>query len=770
MGSLFDIPTRPGKDGDKGAINKIAAKSSNRQRSNTTAALGSSNSLLERISTITSLVSSRLGEYKHLYEEIMSEKKLVEYIDTCIEEKIVAIDTETTGLDPLTDKLVGISLFAAGCKAVYIPLHHVSYITSVEVDGQISDEIMKRELLRLVEADVKLVFYNAKFDIRFIKNTLGVTLTAYWDGYIATRLLNENEPENGLKAVHKKYCTNLQKDAFAFADLFSGVPFSYVPISSAYIYAARDAEITFELYKFQEPFLNPSSETCAEKNLVEVANLFRSIEMPLIPVLCRMEDRGIYFDFEKASELSTRYQARLKECEKVFIDFCNQNAQLIDKYKKSTPLHKLSTPINIASPSQISTLLYDILKVPMIDNKRGTGEEILLLIDHPVCKIILDHRAVSKLISTYIDKMQKIVNKDTKRIHCKFNQCGADTGRFSSSEPNMQNIPSHNKEIRQMFRAPDGWVLLSSDYSAQEPRLTAHMSGDKKMIEAYRAGKDLYAEIASIAFGVSYDQCLEKGPDGKYNAKGKERRGSAKAIVLGVCYGKGVPAIAEDLKISIKLAQEIYDKIMKEFPGLKKFMTDSENMAKEFGYVTTVWGRKRRLPKIQLPPYEFSFNAKKLAEDFDPLADEYSFDINQDVPEDIIKKYIRMLNRCRGRKERQTIITNARNSGIDIKDNTGYIAEAVRQCVNSRIQGSAADQTKKAMILIGNDEKLKELNFHLLLTVHDELIGECPKENAKEAGERLSFLMVEAAKELSVPSKCDVEITECWYGEPLEIE
>ena len=384
-------------------------------------------------------------------------------------------------------------------------------------------------------------------------------------------------------------------------------------------------------------------------------------------------------------------------------------------------------------------MLYDVLKIKPVDKEkpRGTGEEVLTKIDHPVAKAILEYRGIAKLLSTYIDKMPTIVNPKTRRIHASFNQIGADTGRFSSSDPNMQNIPSHNDEIRQMFRASEGYVLLSSDYSAQEPRLTAHMSKDEKMINAYKQGKDLYVEIASIAYNMPYDECKEFREDGTRNPEGKERRSAAKAIVLGVCYGKGVAAIAEDLGITKKKAQEIYDKVMVSFPGLKRFMEESEAMARDYGFVTTVWGRKRRLPNMQLEPYEFSYIGG-VPKDFDPLFDdEDEFDDGPlEVDEATKQKYINILNRTYSRKEKEAIKAKAKAEGILIKDNSGYIAEATRQCVNSRIQGSAADQTKLAMILIGNDKKLKELGFRLLLPVHDELIGECPKENAKEVAER----------------------------------
>jgi DNA polymerase I-like protein with 3'-5' exonuclease and polymerase domains len=297
------------------------------------------------------------------------------------------------------------------------------------------------------------------------------------------------------------------------------------------------------------------------------------------------------------------------------------------------------------------------------------------------------------------------------------------------------------------------------------------MSKDEKMIKAYRDGKDLYVEIASIAYNLPYDECKEFRADGTRNSKGKERRSAAKAIVLGICYGKGVAAIGEDLRVSKKKAQEIYDKVMVSFPGLRRLMEDSENMARDLGFVTTVWGRKRRLPNMQLPLYEFSY-IDGVPKDFDPLFDdEEEFEDGVlEVDEETKQRYLNQLSRIYSWKEKENIKARAKEQGILIKDNGGYIAEATRQCVNSRIQGSAADQTKLAMILVGNDQRLKDLRFKLLLAVHDELIGECPKENAKEVTERFAHLMVEAAKDLSVPSKCDVEITERWYGEPLEIE
>lgn len=764
MSSLFKLPPRATKAGDSLLTKKI-------QSTKKEITIKGGKGLLERISMISTMVNKNLGKYKDRYIIIDEEEELKKYIQNCIENKIVAIDTETTGLDPMQNEIVGICLYTPNNKGVYIPLNHVSYITGLKVENQLSKEFVKNEIQKLKDNDVKVIMFNAKFDIRVLKNHLDVELKAYWDGYIAARLLNENEEENNLKSLHRKYCLNGEGDAFNFDSLFKEIPFSHIPIKSAYLYAARDPEITFELYKFQEPYLMKDNPICIEKDLQGVSNIFHNIEIPLINIVAEMEDTGIEIDFEYTEKLSKEYTEKLKVIEDKFYKQCESIEDKIYKYRqKMGGDNKLPEPINIGSPIQISILLYDVLEIPVIDkkNSRGTGEEILLKIDHVIAKTVLEYREVSKLLSTYINKMPLAANSQTGRIHASFNQMGADTGRFSSSEPNLQNIPSHNKDIRKMFKATDGYYLLSSDYSAQEPRLTAHMSKDEKMIKAYKDGKDLYAEMASLAFNVPYEECKEFRPDGTLNPKGKERREHAKAIFLGICYGKGVKAIGEDLKLNTKKAQQIYDSVLKQFTGLKQFMMDSENMAKEKGFVTTLWGRKRRLPNMQLEQYEFEY-VGGVSKNFDPLVFDNFEEVSNEVDSETKQKYINILNRTYNWKRKQTIITKAKEEGIIIKDNGGFIAEATRQCVNSRIQGSAADQTKIAMILVGTDKQLKNLGFRLLLTVHDELIGECPKENVKEVSERFANLMIDAAKNLIVPSKCDVEITNCWYGDKLEI-
>lgn len=763
MKGLFQLPPRATKAGDLSLVNKLA-KPAPASRG---VAVRQGKDIMERIPSIRAMANRYLGQYADIYRVIQDEKELEDYITKAIEDGEFAIDTETNGLDFGEMVIAGLCLYSPSQVGVYVPLNHISYITMAKLDGQLSEQFAAEQLARL--KDTKLIFFNAKFDIRVIKQTLGVELVPYWDGYIGARLLNENEPDNGLKALHNKYVLKGEGESFDYGSIFKGIPFSHIPINIAYLYAAHDAVITYELYKFQEPFLTKDHPTCIERNLQGVAYVFREIEMPLINVIAQMEDNGIALDLEYAKGLEEEYGQKLQKVEQEFFEELAQYKNDIDQYRKQMgPACKLDERINLNSPTQLAILLYDVLGIAPVDKKspRGTGEDILEKINIPLTRILLEYRRLQKLMSTYITKLPASLNPRTGRLHASFNQMGTDTGRFSSADPNMQNIPARNKDIRQMFVASPGYCLLSSDYSQQEPRLTAHMSRDEKLINAYKQGKDLYVEIASIAFHLPYEDCMEFRPDGTINPEGAARRQRAKAIVLGVCYGKGVPAIAEDLGISREEAQKIYDQIMRAFPGLERFMIESQNMARELGYVDTVWGRKRRLPNMQLDPYEFSYSGKTPA-NFDPLA--FDQEVSNEVPEGIKRKYTAMLNRASW-SEKQRIIAQARNEGIVIKDNSSLIAEATRQCVNSRIQGSAADMTKKAMLLVGNDAQLKEWGFRLLLTVHDELIGECPKENAKQVAERFSALMIEAAKDLDVPSKCDVVITERWYGEPLEID
>ena len=757
---LFKIPNRAGRSQDK----NIAKKAKSKAKSGSISIKGG-NTLLGQINEIKALVEKNLGQYRDDYILIRDKEVLHDYITDCIGNGYISIDTETDGLDPLQNKLAGICPFTYGQKGAYIPVGHISYVTGMPLKDQLDKEFVISEFKRLLEKKPEIDMFNSCFDIRVLRHAGLSNIYCNWDGFLAARLLNDNEPSNKLKPLHNKYCLDGKGDAFTFDQLFDKVPFTYIPPSTGYLYAAHDPVITTELCDFQRKHLRIDHE---REDIRNMAWVFHNIEMPCVSIVADMEDAGIEIDLDYQKELSVKYNKLLEEKKKNFYIVLKKYEQDIQKYCRKHKDHKLDNPINIASPTQLATLLYDIMGLKSSDKRkpRGTGEEILEKMKNPVCTAILEYRKMAKLVDTYIDKLPNCINPNDGRIHCKFNQYGADTGRFSSSDPNLQNIPSHNKDIRKMFKATDGYVLMSSDYSQQEPKVMTQMCQDSKMIKAYQEGKDLYAEIAALSFNTTYENCLEFRPDGTTNPDGKNRRSQAKSILLGVLYGRGVPSIAEQLGTTTKKAQAIKDSVFKGFPAIPKFEQDSLNMAYELGYVTTLWGRKRRLPDLQLEDYEFEWK-DGAAHDEDLL--DFS-DMNppekEGVPEDIQDYYLDKLSNAWG-KQKAKIFEEARQEGIKIIDNTMKIGDASRQCVNARIQGSAADMSKLAMILVGNDKKLKEWGFRLLIPVHDELIGECPKENAEKCKKRFAQLMSEAPGEkLSIPISCDVETTDCWYGKP----
>ena len=762
---------------------KLAKSASKTVQSSTAVKIKGSGTLLDKIQAIKSLVKSKFEGKEDELKLIVTEADLKEYIDKSIENGVISIDTETTGLDPILDQLVGICIYTPGLKAAYIPVNHISYITQIKCENQLPVEILTKYFQMLVDENVKTIWFNAPFDIRFLGNHINVWFTAYFDTSIASKCLNSAEPEGSrtLKALHKKYCWGNRGEALTFGKLFENIPFNLVPIDVAYLYAASDAIYTYELYEFQAQYLEPDGIYYESHNMQRLSSLFFNVEMKSMVTFISMEQQGVCFDYDHAKKLSEQYHELADKVEQNLNTVCEPYMNKINDYRRTHPNCKLTDPINFGSPTQLAIILYDILgmKSPDVKNPRGTGVDILEQMDHPLCKAVLDNRAFSKVLSTYIDKLPEEASKyPDKRIHCKFNQYGADTGRVSSNSPNLQNIPSNpfvlsdgtkidsGHDVRQLFTATPGYVLLSCDYSGQEVRVTAHLSNDQKMIKAYQDGKDVYSEIAALAFNTTYEECCEYRPDGTANPDGKKRRGESKKIVLGILYGRGIPSIAEQLGKSVQDAQKIYDKVLSKFEGLAKFISDSEDMARELGYVETVWGRRRQLPDMQLPYYEFSYKSG-YNPDFDPLNDDV--EMSSEVPEDVVRTLTKKLLNCRSWKQRESLKEQIRNQGINIKDNSSFIAQAQRQCVNARVQGSSADLTKLAQIELYNNQELKDLGFRMLIPVHDEIIAECPVENVKRCAELMSYCMVHAGKDLCVPLKCDVALFKSWYGKELSI-
>lgn len=230
-------------------------------------------------------------------------------------------------------------------------------------------------------------------------------------------------------------------------------------------------------------------------------------------------------------------------------------------------------------------------------------------------------------------------------------------------------------------------------------------------------------------------------------------------------YGRQIKSIAEQLNISTAEAQKIYDSVLASFPDLAQFIDESQDMARKCGYVTTIWGRRRQLPEMQLPLFEFSY-ADGIVPDFDPLSDDT--DVSTEVPYEDCVKYTDMLLNCRGKKQKYATIETLKKLGIVVKDNSSKVADAERQCVNARVQGSAADLTKLAMIELYNNEELRNLGFKMLINIHDEIIAECPAENAKRCADLMSEMMLKAGKDLCVPLSCDTDVFYHWYGDKLD--
>ncbi len=284
------------------------------------------------------------------------------------------------------------------------------------------------------------------------------------------------------------------------------------------------------------------------------------------------------------------------------------------------------------------------------------------------------------------------------------------------------------------------------------------LSGDENMMNSYRAGKDLYATIASGVYHNDYWDNMEHHEDGTPNPEGKKRRSACKSILLGIQYSRGAASIAEQIGSTKDEANKIISDFYKAFPNVKKAIDDSHDIAREKGYVEDLWGRRRHLPDIQLPRYVVTDSAAENA--FNPFL--ICEDKKTESPK--AKKYLDMLTKARYRKEKDEIVSKARLVGLGVTDNESVIARAERQCLNARIQGSAATMTKIAMGKIHNDPELNELGFRMLIQVHDELIGECPKENADKVADRLTYIMKTCVEDVvKVPFKCDASVCDAWY-------
>ena len=492
------------------------------------------------------------------YQLIDTEEKRKKIIDLFLTNDFLSLDTETTGTDPISAKLVGLSFSIRENQAFYVPI------------PQNDEEAQKivNEFKPIYENEnILKIGQNIKYDLLVLQN-YGVELKGkIFDTMIAHYLL-QPELHHGMdymaevylnyQTIHIEELIGKGKNQKNMADL---------PPTAVYEYACEDADVTLKLKNILEPQLKEN----------DCDRLFWEIEMPLMPVLAYMERNGVCIDREGLKETSRLYTEEMNRIEQ--------------------EIHELAgTDFNIASPKQVGEVLFDRLKIVDKPKKTKTGqyvtsEEVLesLRTKHPVVEKILEHRGLKKLLGTYIDALPKLVNPETGHIHTSFNQTITTTGRLSSSNPNLQNIPVRNeygKEIRKAFIPEEGCLFFSADYSQIELRIMAHLSGDEHMIEAFRNGYDIHAATAAKIFKKSLEEVT------------KEERSKAKTANFGIIYGITAFGLAERMGVSRTEAKELIEGYFQTYPKVKEYMNRSIEMAREKGYTETVYHRKCHLRDI----------------------------------------------------------------------------------------------------------------------------------------------------------------------------
>lgn len=678
------------------------------------------NKLENALAVIQELVKSGRLHAEGEVETIRTPERLKEYMDHCKQSGEYVLDVETTGLDIYNDILVGICLYTPGETSAYVPFNHTD-LQNVRVADQMSEEQVRDIMLPyLQDQELRCINHNIKFDNKKLAwDWKQIIVNIFWDTLIAGYVLNENEP-HGLKPLYNKYILHGKGSSEDYGDLFEGIPFNYVPIDIATVYGANDGFKTYALYKFQAQYLR---EDHPREDFRKMYYVFREVEMPLIPLCTDMEMRGVEIREDFAKELSEDFNKEMVEVEAKCDAYVEQFKQYILDHNNLMRLTKGTCKINYSSPQQVAALFYDIFKLRSVSRKepRGTGDKIIQKFlstakkkdtkkSREFAEFLENYqrfKEIKKLLGTYVDKIPQVKEPKINAVYTTYNQYGAKTGRFSSSDTvskiNLQNIPSKEKRIRKIFKARDGYKLVGGDFSQIEPRVLAFLSGDESMINAYKEGKDLYAIMGSQVYQLPYEDCREFYPDGTVNAEGKHRRTTMKSVLLGIMYERGATAIGEQFNKSAEWAQQLIDNFYKSFPKINQYRLKIENMAETYGYVTTITGRKRRLPDMQL----------------------------------------------------------------EDKDDYRY-QEAHRQSLNSVIQGSSADIMKLSMIAIYNDPRYKALDCHMIITVHDELIMEVPEDHIKEGAELLVGTMKRVGHSLiDLPMSVDAEVNDYWYGENL---
>ena len=480
--------------------------------------------------------------------------------------ELIAVDTETTSLDAMQAELVGLSFCVEPGQAVYIPVGHDYAGVGTQLDR---DTVLQRLQPLLEDPDRPKVGQHIKYDMNVL-SLYGVTVRGVaFDTMLESYVFNSTGSRHDMDSLALKY---LGRQTTHYEDIAGKgakqISFSQVDIETASHYAAEDADITLQLHEHLWPRLTEEPG---------LASVLREIEMPLVPVLARMEQAGVLIDGDILARQSREMATQIHELEKA--------------------AHKAAgQPFNLSSPKQLQEILFEQQGLPVIrktpKGQPSTAEDVLqeLATDYELPQLILQYRSLSKLKSTYTDKLPEQINPRTGRVHTSYHQAVAATGRLSSSDPNLQNIPirtPQGRRIREAFVAPAGSLILACDYSQIELRIMAHLSGDKGLLKAFRDDVDVHRATAGEVFGVPYDEV------------DNDQRRAAKAINFGLMYGMSAFGLSKQLRIDRTEAQAYMDTYFDRYPGVRKFMDDTREKAREQGFVETLFGRRLYLPDIR---------------------------------------------------------------------------------------------------------------------------------------------------------------------------
>ncbi|MHB9118076.1 MAG: DNA polymerase I [Burkholderiales bacterium] len=498
------------------------------------------------------------------YETLLDEAALERWLAKLEHAELSSFDTETDGLDPLQSHLVGMSFAVAPHQAAYLPIHH----RYPGAPAQLAEAAVLARLKPWLENPARLkVGQNLKFDKHILANH-GIRLAGIaHDTLLQSYVLESHKPHD----MDTLALRHLNVKTITYAEVAGKgakhIGFDQVALEQAAPYAAEDADVTLQLHRSLYPQV-------AQDDRLEY--VYRHIEMPVLDVLFTMERNGVLLDTQLLGVQSRELGQKIVGLEQQAYAAAGQ-------------------PFNLNSPKQIQEILFDQLKLPVVkktpSGAPSTDEEVLqqLALDYPLPKILLDYRGMAKLKSTYTDKLPRMVDPATGRVHTSYSQAVAVTGRLSSSEPNLQNIPvrtAEGRRIREAFIAPPGSSLVSADYSQIELRIMAHLSGDAGLLNAFAAGLDVHRATASEIFGVAPDEVSS------------EQRRYAKVINFGLIYGMSVYGLASQLGVERQAAQTYMDRYFARYPGVADYMQRTRALAKAQGYVETVFGRRLWLPEI----------------------------------------------------------------------------------------------------------------------------------------------------------------------------